>query len=60
MMKEAHLLSGIKTMLKGIIVIFVLLSGILFPRWNEGIAKPLAVTIIHTNNVNGHLFPCPT
>jgi fumarate reductase subunit D len=60
MMKRADLLSGIKIMAKGIIAIFILLVGILFPLGYEGMAAPVTLTIVHTNNVNGHLFACPS
>lgn len=59
-MKRADLLSGIKIMTKGIIPLFVLLLGIFFPSGYEGMAAPVTLTIVHTNNVNGHLFACPS
>jgi hypothetical protein len=60
MMKRAPLLCGIKIIAKGIIPIFILLLGILFPLGHEGIAKPGTLTIVHTSSVNGHLFACPS
>jgi fumarate reductase subunit D len=60
MMKRAPLLSGIKTIAKGIIPIFILLLDILFPLGYKGMAAPITLTIVHTNNVNGHLFACPS
>ena len=60
MMKRADLLSGIKVMAKGTIPIVILLLGILFPLGYEGMAAPVTLTIVHTNNVNGHLFACPS
>jgi fumarate reductase subunit D len=60
MMKRADLLSGIKIMAKGIIPLVILLLGILFPLGYEGMAAPVTLTIIHTSNVNGHLFACPS
>jgi fumarate reductase subunit D len=59
-MKRKPLLSGIKAMTKGIIPLFVLFLGILFPLGYEGIAAPVTLTIVHTSSVNGHLFACPT
>jgi fumarate reductase subunit D len=59
-MKRADLLSGIKVMTKGIIPLFILLLGILFPLGYEGTAAPVTLTIVHTSSVNGHLFACPT
>jgi hypothetical protein len=60
MMKRADLLSGIKIMAKGIIPLFVLLLGIFFPLGDQGMAAPVTLTIVHTNNVHGHLFACPS
>jgi fumarate reductase subunit D len=60
LMKRADLLSGIKNMAKGIIPLFILLLGILLPLGYEGMAAPVTLTIVHTNNVNGHLFACPS
>jgi fumarate reductase subunit D len=60
MMKQTELLSGIKIMAKGIIPIVILLLGILFPLGYTGMAAPVTLTIVHTNNVNGHLFACPS
>jgi len=59
-MKRADLLSGIKMIAKGTIPIVILLLGILFPSGYEGMAAPVTLTIVHTNNVNGHLFACPS
>jgi len=60
MMNRAGPLSGIKIMAKGMIPLFILLLGILFPLGYEGMAAPVTLTIVHTNNVNGHLFACPS
>jgi fumarate reductase subunit D len=59
-MKRADLLSGIKNIAKGTIPLFILLLGILLPLGYEGMAAPVTLTIVHTNNVNGHLFACPS
>ncbi len=59
-MKRELLLSGIKGMAKGMIVIVILLSGILSPLGDQGMAAPVTLTIAHTSSVNGHLFLCPT
>ncbi len=59
-MKRRLLLSGIKTMAKGMILLVILLSGILSPLGDQGMAAPVTLTIAHTSSVNGHLFACPT
>ncbi|MCJ7663106.1 MAG: hypothetical protein MUO24_02560 [Desulfobacterales bacterium] len=61
MMKHEHIpLSLVRIMARGIILVAVLLSGMLFPLVQEGLAKTIHLTVVHTNNVNGHLFACPT
>jgi hypothetical protein len=45
---------------KGAILLVVLLLGILYPITPKVIAQPLTVVVVHTGNVTGHLFPCPT
>jgi hypothetical protein len=61
MMKRKYMpLSSVMIMTKGAALLAVLLLGILCPAGHEGIAKPLTMTVVHTNNVTGHLFPCPT
>ena len=60
MMKRAPLVPSIKIVAKGMIPIVILLLGILFPLGYEGMAAPVTLTIVHTNNVNGHLFACPS
>ena len=59
-MKQAYLLPGIKMMVKRIIPMVILLSGILLPLGSAGMAAPATLTIVHTGSVNGHLFACPT
>ena len=59
-MKRADLLSGIKIMAKGMILIVILLLGILFPLGYQGTAAPVTLTIVHTSSVNGRLFACPS
>ncbi len=60
-MKREHMsTSSVMILLKGAILLAVVLLGILYPAGNEGIAKPLTMTVVHTNNVTGHLFACPT
>lgn len=38
------------------------IGGFLNPLWRNSAwaQKPVEVTILHTNNVTGHLFGCPT
>lgn len=52
--------SPVKVMSKGAVLLAVVLLGILSPGGHTGIAKPLQMTMVHTNNVTGHLFACPT
>ncbi len=59
-MKRADPLSRIKMMAKGIIPISILLLGILFPLGYQGTAASVTLTIVHTNNMNGRLFACPS
>lgn len=60
-MKREHMsTSSVMILLKGAILLAVVLLGILYPAGHEGIAKPLTMTVVHTNNVTGHLFACPT
>ncbi len=37
-------------------------AGFLDPLWGDSAwaQNPIEVTILHTNNVTGHLFGCPT
>jgi hypothetical protein len=61
MMKRKGLpVSCITIMSKGMILLLAVLLGILCPVAPEGLAKPLTITVLHTNNVTGHLFSCPT
>jgi len=44
---------------------FIMVSGVflfsLFPcLLTEIYAETVQLTIIHSNNINGHLYPCPT
>jgi len=59
-MKRADLLSGIKIMAKGMILIVILLLGIFSPLGDQGMAAPATLTIVHTSSVNGRLFACPS
>ncbi len=59
-MKRTDLLAGIKIMAKGMILIIILLLGILFPLGYQGMAASVTLTIVHTNNMNGRLFACPS
>jgi hypothetical protein len=59
-MKRADLLSGVKTMAKGVIPIVILVVSIFFPSGYAATAAPVTVTIVHTSSVNGHLFACPS
>jgi hypothetical protein len=45
---------------KGVILLAVMVSALFYFLTREGIAETRTLTIIHTNNVTGHLFPCPT
>jgi len=44
---------------------FIMVSGVflfiiqIYP-FNDTYAETVQLTIIHSNNINGHLFPCPT
>ena len=61
MMKHAHILtSSVTIAAKGAILLAIVLLVALYPLAHEGIAKDLTITVIHANNVNGYLFPCPT
>jgi hypothetical protein len=61
MMRHEHKPTYFATILsKGVILLALVLLGILYFVVHEGIAKPLTITVVHTNNVTGHLFPCPT
>ena len=46
--------------LKTLCFLSILLIFLLGPLACEGFAEPVKITIAHTNNVSGHLFPCPT
>ena len=60
-MKREHMsLSFVRIMIQGVALLVVLLLAMPLPARGEGDAKPVAVTVIHTSNVTGHLFPCPT
>jgi hypothetical protein len=60
-MKREHMpLSSVMVMTKGAIMLVVMLLALLYPLTQEGIAETRTMTIIHTNNITGHLFPCPT
>ncbi len=59
-MKRAPLVSSIKIMAKGMILIVILLLGVLSPLGYEGTAAPVTLTIVHTSSVNSHLFACPS
>jgi len=44
---------------------FIMVSGVflfsLFPcLLTDTYASTVQLTIVHSNNINGHLFPCPT
>ena len=60
-MKRRHIpLSLVRIISRGMALLAVVLLGILCPAGHEGIAKPLTMTIVHTNNITGHLFACPS
>jgi hypothetical protein len=59
MKRKRMSMSPLKVMSKGTILLAGLMLGILSLA-PEGIAKTRTVTIVHTNNVAGHLFACPT
>ena len=50
----------LKMVSKGMILVVILLLVVLYPLARGGIAQDLTITVIHANNVNGHLFACPT
>ncbi len=43
----------------GVFLIAVVLTAAFFP-WEAALAEPAQLSILHTNNVTGHLFGCPT
>ena len=60
-MKREHMSpSFVRIMIQGVTLLVVLLLAMPLPARGEGGAKSVAVTVIHTSNVTGHLFPCPT
>ena len=52
--------SSVTIVSKGAILLAIVLLIALYPLAQGGIAKDLTITVIHANNVNGYLFPCPT
>ena len=60
-MKDAHIIiSPPKMVSKGMILVAIVLLAVLYPVAQGGLAKDLTITIVHANNITGHLFPCPT
>lgn len=49
----------VTTLSKEVVLLAVLPLGILCVA-QEGIAKIRTMTVVHTNNVTGHLFACPS
>jgi hypothetical protein len=61
MMKAAQrTLFSLKMVSKGMILLAVVMLAALYPAVQRGMAKDLTMTIVHANNITGHLFPCPT
>jgi hypothetical protein len=44
---------------KGMILVAIIMLVALYPIVQGGMAKDLTITIVHANNITGHLFPCP-
>ena len=61
MMKDAQrIILPLKMVSKGMILVAIVVLAVLYPVAPGGMAKDLTITIVHANNITGHLFPCPT
>jgi hypothetical protein len=60
-MKDAQKnVSSFKMISRVMIFLTSFLLAALYPAAQGGMANNLTITIVHANNITGHLFACPT